>query len=100
MDETKGLVGFLTGFILGGIVGLAVGILLAPQSGEETRDVLRERGIELKSRAEDLTEEGRSRIQEAIQEGKSAAVQKKEQLTSKLQAEQEAAKPKAKTSKA
>jgi gas vesicle protein len=69
MDDTKGLIGLLTGFVLGGIVGLLVGILLAPQSGEETRDVLREKGIELKSRAEEMTDEGRARLQEAIQEG-------------------------------
>ncbi|MDH4207347.1 MAG: YtxH domain-containing protein [Anaerolineae bacterium] len=100
MDDAKGLIGLLTGFVLGGIVGLLVGILLAPQSGEETRDVLREKGIELKSRAEELTDEGRVRFQEAIQEGKSAAVQKKEQLTSMLEAEQEAKQPAAKKSKA
>jgi len=100
MDDSKGIVGFLTGFVLGGLIGLAVGILLAPQAGEETRDVLRDKGIELKSRAEELTDEGRARLQEAVQEGKSAAVQKKEQLTSKLQAEQEAKKPSAGKSKA
>jgi gas vesicle protein len=100
MDETKGLVGFLTGFVLGGIIGLAVGILLAPQSGEETRDVIKEKGIELKSRAGELTDEGRARLQEAIQEGKSAAVQKKDQLASALATEQEEKKPAPKKSKA
>jgi len=100
MDDTKGLIGLLTGFVLGGIVGLLVGILLAPQSGEETRDVLREKGIELKSRAEEMTDEGRARLQEAIQEGKSAAVQKKEQLAGMLEAEQDAKKPAPRKSRA
>lgn len=100
MDDAKGLIGFFTGFVLGGIVGLLVGILMAPQSGEETREVLREKGIELKSRAEELTDEGRARLQEAIQEGKSAAVQKKGELTNMLEAEQEALKPAARKSKA
>jgi gas vesicle protein len=100
MDDMKGVFGFLVGFVLGGVVGLLVGILLAPQSGEETRDVLREKGIELKARAEELTDEGRVRFQEAVQEGKAAAVQKKEQLTGMLEAEQETKKPASKTSKA
>lgn len=31
---------FLAGFIVGGAVGAIAGLLLAPQSGEETRDML------------------------------------------------------------
>ena len=31
---------FLVGFIVGGAVGAIAGILLAPQSGEETRELL------------------------------------------------------------
>lgn len=31
---------FLAGFIVGGAVGAIAGILLAPQSGEETREML------------------------------------------------------------
>ena len=29
---------FIAGFIVGGAVGAVIGILLAPQSGEETRE--------------------------------------------------------------
>ncbi len=31
---------FLAGFVVGGALGAIAGILLAPQSGEETRDLL------------------------------------------------------------
>lgn len=31
---------FLTGFIVGGALGALAGVLLAPQSGEDTRDLL------------------------------------------------------------
>jgi gas vesicle protein len=107
---------FLTGFVLGGIVGAAVALLLAPQSGEETLEQIRERGIELKSRAGDLTEQGRkraeelalearkraeeaqdrsrlileeqrSRLQDAIDEGKDAAAKKRDELMARLEAE-------------
>ena len=33
---------FLTGLILGAVVGLAIGFLYAPQSGKETRELLKE----------------------------------------------------------
>ena len=104
VDDIKALVGFMVGFVFGGLIGLAVGMLLAPQSGEETRTLLREKGIELKVRAEDLTEEGRARLQEAIEESQEAAARTKEELAKKLEAEKEARKkakePKAKKAKA
>ena len=31
---------FIAGFIVGGTVGAIIGILLAPQSGEETREAI------------------------------------------------------------
>jgi gas vesicle protein len=94
MDDVKAMVGFLTGLVVGSIVGLVLGLLLAPQSGEETRELLREKGIELKARAEEFSEEGVTRFQEAIEEGKSAAVQKKEELAKSLEAEQKTKKSK------
>lgn len=39
---------FFSGFLMGGIIGAAVALLMAPQSGEETRKYIRERGIELR----------------------------------------------------
>lgn len=43
---------FITGFLIGGLVGAATALLLAPQSGEDTRTQIREKGIELKEKAE------------------------------------------------
>jgi gas vesicle protein len=100
MDDAKGVIGFVVGVIMGGLTGLLVGILLAPQSGEETRDVIREKGIELKARAEEFTEEGRIRFQDAIEEGKTAAAKKKEELTKTLEIEKETKKASGKKSAA
>jgi gas vesicle protein len=100
MDDVKSLVGFMVGFVFGSLMGVVVGLLLAPQSGEETRDQLRLKGIELKTRAEELSDEGRVRFEEAVQEGKSAASKKKEELTKRLEDEKESSKPKAKKAKA
>ena len=41
---------FLAGFIIGGLVGAAVALILAPQSGEETRTQFTERSAEWRNR--------------------------------------------------
>lgn len=101
-DESRGAE-FLAGLIIGGLMGAAAALLLAPQPGEETRAELREKGIELKDRmiemseearkrAEELQDEGRTaietqkaKIEEAVQEGKKAAEQKKQELLDDLE---------------
>lgn len=45
-DRDSGFGAFLAGFIIGGLVGAAVAVVLAPQSGEETRSKLAERSVE------------------------------------------------------
>jgi gas vesicle protein len=44
---------FVAGFIIGAMVGGVMAGLLAPRSGTQTRELVRERGLELKDRAED-----------------------------------------------
>jgi len=103
-DESRGGE-FLAGLILGGLIGAAAALLLAPQPGDETRAELREKGIELKDRmielseearrkAEDLQAESRAavegqkvRVEEAIEEGKKAAAKKKRELLEELDQE-------------
>lgn len=108
---------FIAGFLVGALVGAAAALLLAPQSGEQTRTLIRERGIELGQRADELTVEARRRAEElqaeaverakkvqtqakeqaeklqdtvkqAVQEGKAAAEGKREALLSQLEEEQ------------
>src|SRR5512140_2291510 len=64
MANDQGGLEFLAGLLLGAGVGVTATLLLAPQSGHETREVIRERGLELKSRAEDVGDAGRKRAQE------------------------------------
>lgn len=45
---------FMVGLLVGAVAGGVVAGLLAPRSGEETRAIVRERGLELKDRAEDV----------------------------------------------
>jgi gas vesicle protein len=64
---------FLAGFLVGGLVGAAVALILAPQPGERTRAQIREKGIELRDRAEDLADDARVRAEEAAEEARRRA---------------------------
>lgn len=57
---------FFAGLIIGGLVGAALAILLAPQSGEETRAQIRDKGLEFKDRAEEGVLEARHRAQKQM----------------------------------
>ncbi len=94
---------FVAGLVIGVFIGAAIALILAPQPGQETIAQIKDRGIELKERAADLSaeamkrmeelqEKGRSaleqqrvRLQEAIQEGKDAANKRKEELMGRLE---------------
>jgi gas vesicle protein len=54
MADRQGTDPFITGLFAGAVVGAIVAGLLAPRSGQETRALVRERGLELKDRAEDV----------------------------------------------
>lgn len=56
---------FFAGLVIGGLVGAALALLLAPQSGEETRAQIRDRSLEYKDRAEERILEARQRATEA-----------------------------------
>jgi gas vesicle protein len=103
-DNGDGAISFFAGFLFGGIVGAGVALLLAPQAGEETRDQLRSRGIELRDRAEEaasvaqeraadmeakgkvMLAERRGQFEAALEEGKEVAARKKKELQDKLAA--------------
>lgn len=57
---------FFAGLIIGGLVGAAVAVLLAPQSGEETRAQLRDKSLEFKDRAEEGVLEARQQAQKQL----------------------------------
>ena len=76
-------------------------LLLAPQSGEETRILLREKGAELRDRTSDMVEEtmaqvrlnankitmgGREKIKELKQHGQELAVEQLDRVSEAAQA--------------
>jgi len=64
-------------FALGAIVGAALGVVLAllfaPQPGQQTREVLKEKGIELQRRARKETPAVSESNRESVEEGAAAA---------------------------
>jgi gas vesicle protein len=61
---------FLVGFIVGGLAGAAAALMLAPQSGTETRKIIRERSIELRDKAAETLDEAYDQAEEAAIEAR------------------------------
>ena len=77
-------------FFLGLGVGVAVGLLFAPNSGEETRALIKNKALEgsdyLKRRGEELKESAG----EMIDKGRDAVTRQKDQLSAAVQAGKQA----------
>ncbi len=68
MSDNKEFGAFFAGLIVGGLVGAAVALLTAPQSGEETRTLLHDRGIELKDKAVEYGQDVQVRTTKAMED--------------------------------
>ncbi len=66
---------FLVGFVVGGLTGAVVALLFAPQSGEETRALIKDKSIELRDKAQVSAEEAYRRAEEAAREARVRAEQ-------------------------
>lgn len=64
---------FLVGFIVGGLSGAVVALLFAPQTGEETRALIKDKSIELRDRAQQSAEEALARAEAAAAEARARA---------------------------
>jgi gas vesicle protein len=64
---------YFVGFLMGGLAGAAAALLLAPQTGEETRTYIRNKSIELKDKAVMTADEARDYAEKAMSEARSRA---------------------------
>ena len=96
MAERDEFGAFLIGFIIGGLTGAAISLIIAPQSGEETREYLRERAIELREKAQETAqttvdqvgstaEEVRARAGDVRQRGQVMLEEQRNRLSNKVQ---------------
>jgi gas vesicle protein len=79
---------FLIGFVVGGVAGAVAALLLAPQSGEETRALIKDKSIELRdkaaeqaevvaSKANDFADQAKTRGKEAFENVKKTVARKR-----------------------
>ena len=71
---------FLVGFIVGGLSGAVVALLFAPQSGEETRTLIKDKSIELRDKAQISAEEAIARAEAAAADARARADELARQL--------------------
>jgi len=55
------------GFVIGGLIGATVALLSAPQSGAETRHMIREKSGELRDKAKETADQTREKASRAIE---------------------------------
>jgi gas vesicle protein len=89
MNDQDEFGAFLVGFVVGGLTGAVVALLFAPQSGEETRALIKDKSIELRDRAQMTAEEALARAEQVAAEARTRA----EELTreARMRAEELAA---------
>ena len=62
MDDRGGTRTLAVGLIIGALIGAGVALLVAPQSGEETRRLLRRKARRLAAEAQDHYEDAKDRV--------------------------------------
>ena len=73
-DKDKNGMSVMTAFIVGGLIGAGVALLMAPQSGEEMRKMIKEQAEDTRHRAEiaadDLAHQTKEKAEELRRQGK------------------------------
>jgi gas vesicle protein len=64
---------FVIGFLVGAVTGAVVSLLFAPQTGEETRVMIKERGIELADKANEAAQSVSKDVGELASSAKTSA---------------------------
>lgn len=98
---SNNILSVLAGLLIGTLAGAVTMLLLAPKSGKETREQIKEKGIELgdqttkfvedtmsqiKSNLDEFTSSGREMMQELKQQGQSLVSEKMDQVSEAAQA--------------
>ena len=58
----KSILGVLAGILVGGLAGAVTMLLLAPQSGKDTRKQIREKSIELRDRTSEMIDDTMAQV--------------------------------------
>lgn len=80
----------LLSFLLGGMVGAGLALLLAPQSGAETRKRIREFTDDVREKAAEYVSQAKEKVISTVEKGKHLVEEKKSALTAAFEAGKEA----------
>lgn len=80
----------LLSFLLGGMVGAGLALLLAPQSGPETRKKIREFADDVREKSTDYMNHAREKVASTVEKGKDFFEEKKSVITAAVEAGKEA----------
>lgn len=81
---------FLAGFIVGGAIGAVAGILLAPKSGEETRQMIADGAKDMMKRADETVKEIQSKADDVVSDMQKKGDEIKEKLQNLINQQKEA----------
>jgi gas vesicle protein len=70
----------LGGFLVGSVIGVATALLFAPRSGQETRDEIRGKAVELRDRTSETVKDTVSQAKSKAYEIKDTVAEKAEEL--------------------
>lgn len=80
-QQSSNISSLFTGFLIGGLIGAAAAFLMAPQSGEDTRTMLRDKSVEIRDKAKSTAEDTRSRTEQMIADARGRAQQTVHQIS-------------------
>jgi gas vesicle protein len=80
---------FIGGFVVGGIVGAAVALLMAPASGQDTREQIRSEGVALKQRGEEFGNDRMHDAQKMVKQGQKGVSDAQARLGGAIQDQKE-----------
>jgi gas vesicle protein len=99
--QSNNTLGVLTGLVIGGLAGAVAMLLLAPQSGEETRSQIQKKSVELRDRtsgilkdtaeqvrsnANKIATSGQEKLKELKQQGQELAAEQLDRVSEAAQA--------------
>lgn len=78
MDERTIIIkqGSVSSLLTGVLIGAGIALLFAPKSGNETRDMLTEKGSELRDKAVEIAKDTRERAQVSFEEARNKIEEK------------------------
>lgn len=80
----------LLAFFLGGVVGAGVALLMAPKSGQETREQIKKLADEVKEKAESYMEEAKHKASNVVEKGKELLEKEKNVISAAIDAGKDA----------